>query len=715
MNQQMFSESWHRVATHRAWLQPSVEAQRQTFRGRPWYVLRDPFTNQFYRLPPAAYQFVARLSSKKTIEQVWRECLTFQGEDAPGQEEVIRLLSQLSQANLIVSNLPADSTALFQRFRRNREREQRNRLINFISLKFSLFNPDPFLSLMLPFFKPVLNRYGFMVWAALLIPALAVAATHWDEIFIQGQGLLAPENIFWLYVCGIFVKLWHEFGHGILCRSFGGEVRTCGLMLLVMTPMPFVDVTSSWSFRHRWQRIIVASGGIIFELFLAALAVFVWSHTGRGLANSLAFNVMILSSVTTLAFNANPLLRFDGYYIFSDLLEIPNLGNRSILELRFLLERYLFGCIHSTSPAQSWGEAAWLTGYGIASGLYRIFLIGVILLVLAQHFFAIGLLLSAICLVLWIILPIGRFCRYLWTEPSLERQRWSSIRRVAAVVGCILAFLVLIPFPHHFKAEGIVQARQSSRIYAAYSGEVDRVLVPSGTAVKAGTPLLVMRNPDLDLEINSAQLEVRQAQTKQEVADTEAIVTTRAAQGETQSARDTLHALQEKQRMLTLTAPHDGIWICPQDRELPGGWIDRGIEVGELIDPTQFNFTAIIPQQYADTIFAEVTGAEVRLRGQANHVIHGLQETVIPGKQELLPSAALGWKGGGPVEVAQDDTEGLHAATPFFEVQILLPIQTNAVISQRATGVARFDLAPEPLFFQWLRGLRQLLLSRLQI
>lgn len=712
----MFSESWHRVATHRAWLRSSVEAHKNTFRGEPWYILHDPFSNQFYRLSPAAYRFAARLSPKKTIEQVWQECMALDVIDAPGQEEVIRLLAQLTQSNLISSDLPPDSAMLFERFQKTQQRERRGKLANFLFLKLPLFDPHRILTHGLRLLSPFLGRVGIALFALVILWACKIVLENWDELFHQSQGLLAPENLTALYVCGFFVKAWHEMGHGVLCRFFGGEVRTCGVMLLIMTPLPYVDVTSSWAFRSKWQRALVGSGGIIFELFLAAIATFVWSHTGRGVINSLAYNVMVLASVTTLAFNANPLLRFDGYYIFSDIMGLPNLGQRSFLQLRYLLERHIFGCVHSTSPAHSSREAKWLAAYAITSGIYRTFLIGVIVLVIAGHFFGVGLILAMFCLSMWIISPIWKFFRYLFTDPALQRRRAHSIRLTFGCLATVLAFLLFVPMPRYFRALGLIEAEHYSIIHAKTAGSVESIITPSGTLVEAGQPLIRLTNPYVDLRIDAARMQMRQVQTKQNMAETEARAVLQFVHGEKATAEQAVTALLKDKEGLVITAPHRGIWVCTSESDLMGTWADRGAKMGEVFDPALYEFTAVVPQQEASNLFGNgVQKAEIFIKGQAGLGLKVLKEKVIPNKQDILPSAALGWRGGGPIEVTTDEAEGVRAVEPFFKVHLTLEQREDVMLAQRRTGMVRFKLKSEPYFWQWTRHLRQVLQDKLKL
>src|SRR5689334_6791566 len=276
-----FSESWYRIADQHAALRPHISVRRQFYRGERWYVLHDPINNQFFRIRPAAYEFVARLRLNRTIEQAWQECINAGPLEAPGQEDAIRLLSQLYQGNLLHSDLPPDSAKLFERYRQRRQREVQSRLLNIMFARIPVFDPDEFLKRCLPAVRLLYSYVGALIWLAVVGTGIKVALDHASALKDQSQGVLDPGNLFLMYVGLILTKTVHEFGHAFACRRFGGEVHTMGIMFMIFTPMPYVDATSSWSFRNRWHRIFVGAAGMIHELFLAALVTFVWANTGE--------------------------------------------------------------------------------------------------------------------------------------------------------------------------------------------------------------------------------------------------------------------------------------------------------------------------------------------------------------------------------------------------------------------------------------------------
>ncbi len=711
-----FSESWYRVAGQRIHLRPHVTLRRQFFRGEKWYVLEDPFTNQFFRLRPAAYAFVARLAPDRTVEEVWKECLEKEGDEAPGQEDVIRLLAQLYRTNLLQYQAPEDSRQLFERHRKQRQREIRSRLLGIMFARFPLLDPDAFLKRMAPVTRWIFGPAGAVLWLVAVAVGLKAVADRFGEWVDQTQGVLAPGNLVLLYAALVVVKTLHEFGHAAACRRFGGEVHTMGVMLLVFTPVPYMDATASWAFRSRGRRALVGAAGMLVEIFVAALAAVVWANTGPGTLHGIAYNVTFVASVSTILFNANPLLRFDGYYILSDLLDIPNLHSRAVRHLTHLVERYAFGWKDSESPARSPRERTWLTVFGIVSGVYRVLVFTAVILFVADQFLLAGLIMAFLCIFSWGLVPVARLVNYLATSPHLERTR---SRAVAVCVGTALAVAVVlgaVPFPAHVRAPGILEARQFRQVACDTGGRLEEILADSGTDVRTGRPLFRLRDNELDAERTLARARCEEARAMVQRAMGKGAVDLAPLRVYEEAVERRSRRLDEMAEALTVRAPCDGRWIAPDLRGHVGAWLPRGAAAGHVVNESGFEFSAIVSQKEAARLVDRPDGrAMVRLKGQAGITLAVAARRVIPADQQRLPSAALGWHAGGEVAVDLKDASGLKTAEPFFQVIASVEPAPGAVLLHGRSGRIRFDLGREPLLRQWMRAFRQLIQSRYRL
>jgi putative peptide zinc metalloprotease protein len=673
-------------------------------------VLHDPFNNQFFRLRPEAYAFVARLRQDRTVEEVWKDCLETDPEGAPGQEDVLRLLAQLHGANLLHSNLSPDSAKLFERHDKRRTRETRGALINFMNARFPVFDPDALLQKLAPVLQRVISPLGAVMWLILVGMALKTVIDHSTQFANQSQSMLAPGNLVLLYLGMVVVKMVHEFGHAAMCRRFGGEVHILGVMLVFLTPMPYVDTTSSWGFRSRWHRALVGAGGMIAELVVASVATFVWASTSDGVVNSLAYNMMFVSSVSTILFNVNPLLRFDGYYILSDILEIPNLQSRADMQLRHLVERFGFGRADSQGPALTNGEAAWLGTYAVASKVYRLVLVSSILLFLTNRYLLLGMLMAIGCVFSWVAKPIYQGLQYLIFSPRLTGRRGRAVAVCAAALVLLTAALQVIPAPDHFRAPGVIEAVEHTIVSPEVNGRVAKIVAVSGSEVKRGQPLVELVDPELPLQIEGITAQFDETRALRQRALDESVAELKAIDSRIEAIEKQLRRFEQQTAALTVLAPHDGLWIAPNLENYRGAWITRGTELGQVVNPKAYRFSAVVSEDDASRLFeGKIRSAEVRLNGQAARALKVREQRIIQAEQEVLPSAALGWKSGGEVAVSGADQMGVKTREPFFAVQAVVEPREGVELLHGLAGRIRFELPPQPLLNQWLRRGMQLL------
>lgn len=718
----IFSESWHRVADQRLRLRPSVTIQRQTFRGERWHVAHDKFTNQFFRFREEAYDFVSRLDGTRTVDEIWAGCVRRHPSTAPGQGEVVTLLAQLYQANLLMSDTPADTARLFERHQKRQRQELAAQLFGIFFLRIRLFDPDRLLTRTWPALRWLTSRPAIVGWVVLLIGALGLVFANWDRAQDQSQSVLAPGNLLLLYAAFTVAKLVHEFGHAYAVKAFGGEVHTMGIMLLVFTPVPYVDATAAWAFRERWKRVVVGAAGMIPELAYASLAAIVWSQTGPGTLNSLAYNTMVVASISTLLFNLNPLLRFDGYYILSDLTDTPNLQARSNRQWLYLWERHALKLNELESPARSRGEAIGLSVFGISSYVYRLFITVAIILFVADRYFGLGLLAAILAFAGAFLLPWGKGIRYLQREPRIERRRRRAITIAAIGVAAVVAFLAFVPMPDHFRAPGLVRAVGSSDVNAPVTGWVVALDTPSGTTVTGGQSLLRLESPELELQIAATRAELAQVQARERQTLAEFSAGIEPMRRRREAVEAMLARLEASRDALALNASTPGRWVALRSEHWDGLYVARGTRLGEIVGPgPEWEFFAVVAQEDAEALFnANPEGATLRFRGSSGRESAVNSWYVVPGRQEQLPGPALGWRAGGPVRTRDDDQGGTLADRPFFLVVGRLAAEgveagEGPLLWQGRLGVMRFARPWRPLLLQWGRDFRQLLQTRYQL
>lgn len=710
----LFSESWHRVAQQKIRLRPSVKVRKQFFRGEQWHVAHDAYGDQFFRFRPEAWDFISRLDGTRTVEEIWKGCLERNKDRAPGQGEAVQMLAQLYNGNLIISDVPADVGQLFDRYKKRKSREWKSRIFGIFFLRIPLWDPDNFLNRTINWVKPLLSVWGALLWLIVFGAGLSVVISNWEQLFSARQGILDPSNLPLLYLAFAFAKLVHEFGHGYAVKRFKGEVHRMGITILVFTPIPFVDATAAWAFRERWKRVWVGCAGMIVELFLAAIAAFIWAATGPGLVNSLAYNTMVVASVSTILFNINPLLRFDGYYILSDLTDTPNLQPRGSRQLLHGLEKYIYGGRFSQSPSSSSGEAVWLGSFGVLAYCYRLFITFTIIIFVADKYLGLGLLAGILTVIGMFVIPFVKGIKYLFTEPRIERVRTRALSMTAAFIALVFFLLGVVPAPSHVRAPGVLKADDSTFVTARAGGFVDEVIQRSGV-VESGQALLRLASPDLMLEIRALEAELEHIDVVERQAmrvEPSGLAVLRQRRLVTELR---LAELYEQRDNLVLRASRDGEWVAPELGEMMGRWIWRGSVLGEIVSGDNWEFLAVVSQDSAGALFDYGVGdASIRFPGSRGLELKPDQLLLVPGRQDYLPSPALGWAGGGPIQVDQRDESGMRAAEPFFLVLARVP-GSEQILWHGRTGIVRLQLPSEPLLKQWGRSFRQLLQRRFQI
>lgn len=719
-----FDESWHQVTPRRVRLRPGVEIHAQRFRGQRWYVMRDHLSGKFFRVRPAAYTFITEMERCANVGEAWERCMTAEPDHAPGQGEVVHLLSQLHRAGLLRSDVEGDVEGLAEVFAKEKQRDAVQRWTNLLFFRMPLWCPDAFLRSTAWVGTAMFSRWGLLLWLGLVGWGSAEVVSNWAAFATDSSGLLGAANLLWMYGVMVVIKVLHEFGHGYACRRLGGEVPEMGVMLLLFNPLPYVDASASTAFRNKWHRILVGAAGMLVELGIAGIAAIVWSHSGTGAVHNLAFNAIIAASVVTLVFNVNPLLRYDGYHMLSDWLETPNLQGRASQMMLHLTDHYLFGLKSSRSPAETTGEGIWLAIYWVCSWAYRLMITFGILLIVSLNYLGFGMLMAVVFGFMWVVLPVIKSIQYLLFSPKLERCRLRACGVSGGLVAVVLAFLVLIPMPYYFRAEGVVRAEPFARVYVGVDGRMAKLLVPSGTLVKQGTPLVELENAELSHEKDLLKGQVALAEAHQRLAlDTDPA---RYASMKSYFLALALRRtrLEEDTRALRILAPCDGLWLAPDAFQYQSNMLPRGLELGVVQNTEAFAVSAVVRQDDVSRLFTpeQVHGTEVRVRGQEGRMLGVASFNAIPAERQDLPSAALGILGGGKVAVENpgtqgrrqtssgamtSDDEGRHAKEPIFEIRALLQPDASVKLLHGQRVVVRMTLESTPLAAQWWRSLRQ--------
>ncbi|MEO8627566.1 MAG: PqqD family peptide modification chaperone [Betaproteobacteria bacterium] len=714
MTVDLFSRSWHRVAPLRPRLRGHAQIHRHLYRGQVWYVLQDHASRRVHRFNPAAYELIGLMDGVRTVQDLWDIACARLGDDAPSQNEVIRLLGQLHMADALQCEVPADVVELLRRAARYRKNKLLSVLLSPLSIKFSLFDPERLLVRTLPLYRPLFSWFGALLWLCVVGFGVAMAGLHWHELTQDVvDRVLAVHNLAILLITFPLVKAVHEFGHACAVKRWGGEVHEMGIMLLVMMPIPYVDASAASAFRSRHQRVIVGSAGMLAELFIAAIAMVIWLNVEPGITRSVMYNVVLIAGVSTLFFNANPLLRYDGYYILCDLIEMPNLRQRSSRYLSYLTDRFLLGTPDVETPEATKGERRWCLLFGVASFIYRMFLMFAIGLFIAGKYFFVGVLLAIWAVIGSIVFPLVRGLYFLLYHPRLRRTRARAIGGTFAALGVIVALLFYIPTPLWTQAEGVVRVPDEAVIRAQTDGFVDRVVAPSDTVVRRGDAILTLSEPLLKTRLQMLEAKHDELQARYDAELVYNRVRTKSTASELGAVEAELNRTRDRSSRLTVVSPMDGRLVMARDQDMPAQFVHQGQTLAFVMDGRKLSARVIVSQQDVDLVRSRTQRVQVRLSDDLSRVVTGTIKREIPAATADLPSMALSVEGGGNNALDPREKSGSKALQKFFEFELELPAQKTVNFGGRV--YVRFEHGSEPLAYRWYRGLRQVFLKRLSV
>lgn len=715
MSEALFSPAWYRVAMLAPRLRSHAQLHRHQYRGQIWYVLQDRSNERFHRFSPAAYAFIGFMDGRRTVQDIWEVACTKLGDEAPTQPEVVQLLSQLHAADVLQCDIAPDIVELLHRHERTQQKKWQRRLMSIFSWQFPLFDPERLLETFAPLVRPFFGWGGVVAWLLIVVPAVLIGAAHWPDLTANLiDRMTMPQNLVLLWFLFPVIKALHEFGHAFAVKVFGGEVHEMGIMLLVFSPVPYVDASASSAFSSKWQRAVVGSAGMIVELMIASVAMFVWVSAEPGTVRTLAYNTIMIAGISTVIFNGNPLLRFDGYYILADLIEIPNLRQRANTYLGYVCERYLFGCVEAQAPQATTGERAWFVGYSISSFVYRLFVVIAILLFLTDQFFVLGMFFALVTAFTWFVLPLGKGVSYLFTSPRICRVRGRAMAVSTGATALVVTALCFTPVPFRTRAEGVVWIPDEAIVRAGADGFVQEVAGVPGSHVSRGDVLVVCHDAVLttQLTVLESQLQEIDARIREQIPEN--IVKAKMLEEEKRYIEEKLARTKEQVQDLVITAKVDGTLVLPRAEDLPGRFVHRGDVLAHVVDLNTLTVRTIVDQADIDLIRHSTKTVQVLLAERLARPIEAGVTRLVPAASDELPSPALGSEGGGRVPMDPKDPKGQKAMRKVFQVDLQLPLELG-IVNVGGRVYVRFDHGREPLVAQWYRQGRQLFLSRFNV
>lgn len=683
----LLSPDWYRIAYLTPRLRGGIEVSQHRIRGEQWYVLTDTVAARHFRFNEQAYLLIAACDGKASIDEVWSSCVESQPDSTLTQAEVIRILAQAFAGNLFVGNLEPDIDTIVGE-QHKRARKRRVAALNPLAFRIPLWDPDAMLTRSIDRVAWLLSKPAQWVMLTMIAVSsglLVLNASAFADFAAAQLGTGSMLLMLW-FVFPV-VKGLHELAHAYSIKTLGGQVHEIGLTLMMLTPMPYVDASASIAFPRKQDRIRVAAAGILVEAFIASLALPLWLLLEPSLLRELAFAFVFAGALSTLLINGNPLLRFDGYYVFCDLIETPNLGTRSATYWQSLLKRKLLRLDRARFGRLLRGEQKWLLAYAPLSWLYRVSLILVLCLVVAEWSAWLGILMLAFGSWMLFGKPIWRTVHWLMTSGELHGHRWRAQWITAGVFLLVFGLAMSLPVPNRTYASAIVWLPEDAILRAESDGVFDQFLAQDQQLVTAGTAIAVLSNDRLQTELARLESDLdaqRVEQARQFRDDAEGSLTAREGYFVLLAERD---LLAKKVDRLTVRALSDGYLAVRPGEISTGQYLPQGSVIARVMPRTGTTVRALVRNEDVALVREQTEKVSVQLPFSGMSVLPATLTHVTPKASRELPSAALSMQAGGSIAVQADGKDELAVKVPRFAFDLALDKATPTPVGARAMAV----------------------------
>ena len=682
-------------------LRADLVVQPQFYEGMTHYVIKDPLALKYFRFKIEEYFLLQQFDGKQTLQDVKKAFERKYRPQTISIEDLTRFVAQLHEAGIILIDSPEQAKVLIRRRRKNRWRKVWAFLANILFIKIPIIDPERLLTWMYPYFRWIFTSYFITASVGLMLAAITLVISQWALFYSklpEFQSFFNWWTIFSFWISLAIVKIIHEFGHGLTAKHFGGEVHEMGMLFLVLTPALYCDVTDSWLLPNKWHRIWISAAGIYVELFLASIATFVWFYSEPGLLNSLTMATMFICSINTVLFNANPLLRYDGYYVMADWLEIPNLRIKSTQFFAYLIQEKVLGL---EIPVQSYlprSRRFLFVTYAIASYVYRWVVTFSIIYFLSQvlkpyKLQSISYMLATGALVPLLGMPVYQIVKFLRTPGRLRKVKKARTAGFTVAAVALVAGILLIPTPLRIQGTLVLTAAKPDEIYAEVEGQLVELNVRDGEWVSKDTVIAKLINPEKQKELVQKQadhaINFAKAQWYNQSPERENRALARQHLQAAEELEPILQKINEQIGKLTLVAARDGQVMGVPHPETVGQVLKPGKPFCEVGDPHHIEAHMIVDQADVDLIRLG-RRAWVKIYGRSETTyLSEVSEIAKRSRDEIPPE--LSHDAGGEIAAKADPKTGVvKPQTAVYEA--IIPIENPSLTLQPGLrGFAKID------------------------
>lgn len=670
-----------------------------SFDGGPTWTIHDPVRNRFHRIGPRAFDLLSawHLGDAAAVSAAVER----RSGRRPAAAEVRWMETFLRSQSLVRQDAPEDIPRLCRVAEAAKTRWLTWVLHRYLFIRIPLVRPDRFLTAMLPLARPFYTRTAALIVACLGLLGLLLAVRQWPVFTSTFLHFFDAAGLVWYGAALAFAKVLHELGHALTAKRYGCRVPTMGVAFLVLMPVLFTDTTDTWRLPDRRRRLTVGAAGMIAELGLAAIATFLWGFLPDGPARSAAFVVATVTWIMTLAVNLNPFMRFDGYYLLSDLAGIDNLQDRAFAQAKWRLRETLLGLGEPPPEPLPPRLRRFMLVYAYGTWVWRFLLfLGIALLVYHMFFKALGLVLFAIEIGWFIVLPVVRELRVWW-----DKRTALTVNRHIVASGLVLGLMLLalvLPWQGSVTVPAMQRGTAHAWLFPPVPARVVSVDLTPQARVTEGQVLARLAAPQLDHEIAQSErrIAIRTALVRRQAASDETADNIHVLRHQLISERTRLRGLRERQAQLTVRAPHDGVIGAVADGLRPGRWLPLDAPLALIVDDSALHLVGYVPE----------SGRERLSRG-AKGMFYPADPTASPFAVEVVTLAdvnadsveepALTAPFGGPLAARIADRGRIVPEEGVFRVT-LRPLTPRPAPPRALPGTARLEAeAHSPIGHLW--------------
>lgn len=706
-------------------MRPDLVINRQRYGGQSYFIIKDPIGLRYFRFREEELFLLERLDGKNNLDDIRHEFVDKFRPQRLSVQELEKFVSQLLQAGLATAQTPQVGQRLYERLKKRRRDKIKQLFMNILYIKIPLFDPERLLDRILPYTRFLFTLPFFFLALAFGLASLSLVLINWSTFVtkLPSYGdFFTWRNILYMWVILGIVKVMHEFGHGISCKRFGGEVHEMGLLFLVLTPCLYCNVTDAWMLPNKWHRAIIGAGGMYVELILSSFCVWIWWYSEPGLLNTLALSLVFVCSVSTVLFNANPLLRFDGYYILADLAEIPNLRERSNKYLGTIASKLFLGDDAVKDPFVPKRNRWFFATYAVAAYLYRIFITVVILYFLYTFLqpYKLGALSAMLAVAAgstMVIYPAYKMLKGLkarWRTLKVSKLRMALAFPTA---GLVVAAVLLCPLPMRIDAPMILLPKDAPVLYVQSPGILEEVYVKDGEPVAPGQLLAKLANPALERERMARERDREQL---------EQVVRAYLGMpnGEAQAAlyhlqadyvRLDLDEINAELAKLEIRVPRrlSGYVLSPPKPREKGRFLEGGQPFCQIGDPAKLEAYIVVPQSEIGLLQEEMAKNDdrsarvwVKTYGHVGPILNGRAGRISKDEITDLPQSLSNKVGGEVPTRTNPNTQQEEPEFPSYAVLVDVP-NDSGELTPGVRGLARFDVGYRSIWWRVNRYLQQ--------